>query len=238
MSPEREAQLKALEARLGHGFANLALLDQALTHTSRAHEDGYPGLPHNEPLEFLGDAVLGFVVAVMLHRSHPEGAEGRKSQLRAHLVSAPSLARRAEVLGLPSLLRLGRGEEKTGGRGKRALWGDAYEAVIAALYLDGGLPAAQAFLEREMSAEVASADQATLRDHKTLLQEWLQAQSRPLPQYVVIEELGPSHRRRFRVQCRIEDRAAAEGEGFSKKEAQQAAAERALRLLEGEKPRS
>ncbi len=139
--PERTAALRTLEGRLGHRFSDLALLDRALTHSSHAHEELVGAAHHNEPLEFLGDAVLGFLVADLLHRRDPEGDEGRKSKVRARLVSAASLASSASELGLPELLLLGRGEEKTGGRQKSALWADAFEAVIAALYLDGGLEA-------------------------------------------------------------------------------------------------
>jgi ribonuclease III len=232
MAP-REDVLQALEDRLGHRFRDRSLLDRALTHVSDAHEDLSRHTLHNEPLEFLGDSVLGFLVAMMLHRRAPEGGEGTKSKLKAHLVSAPSLAHRAQALGLPELLRLGRGEEKTGGRTKTALWGDAYEAVIAALYLDGGIEAAQRFVESQFGPELASLDEDALRDFKTRLQERLQAEGRPVPRYAVIEELGPSHRRRFRVQCLIDDRPVAEGEGHSKKEAQQEAARLALERYGG-----
>jgi ribonuclease III len=231
-SDQRSLGLEALQERLGHRFRDLELLDRALTHVSDAHEDPSRGRRHNEPLEFLGDSVLGFLVAVMLHRQAPDGGEGTKSKLKAHLVSAASLARRAAVLGLPELLRLGRGEEKTGGRGKTALWGDAYEAVIAALYLDGGIEAAQQFVESEFGSDVVTLDERTLADFKTRLQERLQAQGRDVPRYVVVEELGPSHRRRFRVQCVIDGEPMAEGEGHSKKEAQQEAARQALARLE------
>ncbi len=152
MSDDRRARLAALEERLGHHFAEPSLLDQALTHSSLANERPAGEVPHNEPLEFLGDAVLGLLVADLLHRRDPRGPEGPKSKARAQLVSARSLARRAEALGLPALLTMGRGEEKTGGRAKAALWADAYEAVIAAVYLDGGFAAAQAFVVAEFAA--------------------------------------------------------------------------------------
>jgi ribonuclease-3 len=232
MTPAREQDLHRLEGRLGHAFRDLALLDRALTHISEAHEDLSGRTLHNEPLEFLGDSVLGFLVAVLLHRQAPDGVEGTKSKLKAHLVSAASLARRAGALGLPELMRLGRGEEKTGGRTKSALWGDAYEAVIAALYLDGGIEAAERFVQAEFGPEIVSFDEQALRDFKTRLQELLQAEGRPVPRYEVVEELGPSHRRRFRVQCVIEGRSVAEGEGHSKKEAQQEAARLALERLD------
>jgi ribonuclease-3 len=232
MVTPREEALRRLEDRVGHHFTDARLLERALTHISDAHEDTSGRTLHNEPLEFLGDSVLGFLVAVMLHRHAPEGGEGTKSKLKAHLVSAASLARRAEALGLPALLRLGRGEEKTGGRGKTALWGDAYEALIAALYLDGGIEAAQRFVEAEFGADVVGLDEASLRDFKTRLQERLQAEGRAVPRYVVVEELGPSHRRRFRVQCLIDDQPVASGEGHSKKEAQQEAARHALEKID------
>jgi ribonuclease-3 len=227
----REVELHRLEERIGHRFRDLSLLDRALTHVSRAHEDSTRRTSHNEPLEFLGDSVLGFLIAVLLHRREPEGGEGVKSRLKAHLVSAPTLARRAEALGLPEALLLGRGEEKTGGRAKSALWGNAYEAVIAALYLDGGIEAAERFVLAELGPELASLEGTVVQDFKTRLQEILQAEGQLPPRYVVIEEMGPSHRRRFRVQCEIENRAVSEGEGHSKKEAQQEAARRALESL-------
>jgi len=228
MTRPREEALAELQQKLGHVFQVPSRLEQALTHVSDAHEDLSRKTRHNEPLEFLGDSVLGFLVAVLLHRQAPDGGEGTKSKLKAHLVAAPSLARRAEALGLPELLRLGRGEEKTGGRAKTALWGDAYEAVIAALYLDGGIEAAERFVESEFGAEIVGLDERALRDFKTRLQEQLQAEGRAVPQYVVVEELGPSHRRRFRVQCVIDGAPVATGEGHSKKEAQQEAARQAL----------
>lgn len=229
MTPEREAALDGLEDRLGYRFADRALLDRALTHTSGAHEDVSGELRHNEPLEFLGDSVLGFVIADLLHRRDPDGDEGTKSKARAFLVSAASLARHAAELGLPDLLRLGRGEEKSGGRKKQTLWADAYEAVIAALYLDGGLPAAHRFVRDEFARDLEAWGGIARRDPKSALQELLQAREPPvLPEYLVVAEEGPSHRRRFRVECRIEGRVVSEGEGSSKKQAQQQAARLAL----------
>ncbi len=230
MRPEREAGLRALESHLGHRFSNLHLLDQALTHASSANEDLSGGTRDNEPLEFLGDAVLGFIVADLLHRRDPEGDEGMKTRTRAQLVSAPSLALRAADLGLPDLLKLGRGEEKTGGRQKAALWADAYEALIAALFLDGGMEAAHRFVRDEFARDLEG--DLSSRDHKSALQERLQSRGQPVPDYVVVAAEGPSHRRLFRVECRLEGRVVSEGEGHSKKEAQQAAARRALHILE------
>jgi ribonuclease III len=230
LKAERSAELESLAHRLGHDFADLGRLDRALTHTSHANEAG-PEVRHNEPFEFLGDAVLGFLVADQLHRRDPEGDEGTKTRMRAHLVGEPGLARRAQALGLPELLLLGRGEEKTGGRRKVTLWADAYEAVVAAVYLDGGVEAARRFIERDFGAEIAAGPQDAIVDHKSALQELLQSRGQAVPEYAVVEESGPSHRRRFRVECRIAGRGVAVGEGSSKKEAQQESARRALELL-------
>jgi ribonuclease III len=231
VTPEREAQLNALETRLGYRFKDLSLLDRALTHTSWANESLSGAAGHNEPLEFLGDAVLGLIVADMLHRREPDGDEGTKSKARAHLVAAASLARRAADLGIPALLLLGRGEEKTGGRKKAALWADSYEALVAALYLDGGFEAAHRFVRDEFGYDLEATAGLAIRDHKSALQEALQARGEPLPEYVVLAEEGPSHRRRFRVACVVHGTTVAEGEGYSKKEAQQEAARKALELF-------
>ncbi len=230
MTAEREAELHALEQRLGYRFADLALLDRALTHASLANEAAALGRADNEALEFLGDAVLGLVVTDLLHRRDPDGAEGAKSRCRARLVSAPSLSRRAADLGLPDLLLLGRGEEKTGGREKAALWANAYEALVAALYLDGGFEAAHRFVRDDFARDVEASDEE-LEDPKSRLQELLQGEGRPVPRYGVVEEEGPSHRRRFRVECRLDDGTVTSGEGYSKKAAQQEAAREALQRL-------
>jgi ribonuclease III len=227
----REVELRALAARLGHTFGDLALLDRALTHSSRTNEDKAGTLRHNEPLEFLGDAVVGLCVTQLLHEQDPDGPEGPKSRAKAEIVSARSLARRAEALALPALLVLGRGEEKTGGRHKTALWADAFEAVIAALYLDGGLDVTAAFLRGVFGDEIRSGVHLGRVDHKTALQERLQGEGRGLPEYVTVAEEGPLHRRRFRVACVVAGERLGEAEAHSKKEAQQLAAAQALENL-------
>jgi ribonuclease-3 len=146
-------------------------------------------------------------------------------------VAAPSLARRASALGLPDLLLLGRGEEKTGGRQKSALWADAYEALVAALYLDGGLEAAGRFVSNEFAPELSSPQLPEPGDYKSTLQELLQARGEAVPEYVTVAEEGPRHRRSFRVQCLVGGQLVAEGQGYSKKAAQQEAARRALPLV-------
>jgi len=233
VKPEREGRLLSFADRLGHRFAQLGLLDRALTHASRANEARGGGRSRdNEPLEFLGDSVLGLAVTDLLHRANPDGSEGRKSRRRASLVAAPSLARRAQAIGLPELLLLGKGEEKTGGRAKTALWADAYEAVVAAVYLDGGFDAARRLVAAHFASELGAADEPE-DDAKSRLQERLQGTGRSLPEYAVVAEEGPSHERRFRVECRLDDGRVTSGDGSSKKAAEQAAARRALVMLSG-----
>jgi ribonuclease III len=231
LNARRERQLRGLEQRVGHVFGDLALLDRALTHASLVNESLDPDAADNEALEFLGDAVLGMVVADLMHRRDPDGAEGEKSRLRARAVSAVNLARHASGLGLPELLALGRGEEKTGGREKTALWADAFEAVVAALYLDGGFEAARRFVSEQFARDLEDGGEP-FEDSKSALQERLQGAGKPLPTYTVVAEDGPSHRRRFRVECRLDDGTVTAGEDFSKKAAQQKAARLAIESLE------
>lgn len=231
MKAAREQRLHQLERRLAYRFARLALLDRALTHASLANESLDPEVGDNEPLEFLGDAVLGMVVTDLLHRRDPDGPEGGKSRRRAQIVSAANLARHAAELGLPELIALGRGEEKTGGREKTALWANACEALVAALYLDGGFETAHRFVRDEFARDLEEGDEP-LEDPKSALQERLQAAGRPLPLYSVVAEEGPSHRRLFRVECELDDGTVTVGEDYSKKAAQQKAARLALARLD------
>ena len=233
-------EFDALELKLGYRFRDQGLLEHALTHRSRVHEDASGGVVDNESLEFLGDAVLGFVVSDRLFREFPEYDEGQKSKAKAQLVSAPTLASLARTLELGSNLLLGRGEEKTGGRKKPSLLADAFEAIVAAIYLDGGIDAADAFIERQLSAdfeEVRAGKRTTGggADHKSALQEWLHAQDDRLPEYHLVSEQGPDHRKVFEVEVRLAGEAAGRAEGRSKKEAEQQAAERALSALQQSK---
>ena len=223
----------ALEAALGYRFTDRGLLEQALTHRSRAHEDPSGEAVDNERLEFLGDAVLGLVVADRLVREFPERDEGWTSKVKARLVSASTLARLGDEVGLGDYLLLGRGEEKTGGRRKQSLIADTFEAVVAAIYLDGGLAAATMFLDArlrgmfdELRARGAAAE--TAADWKSTLQEWLQARGHPLPAYRLAAEQGPDHRKTFTVGVSVGGDTIACGTGRSKKEAEQKAARRAL----------
>jgi ribonuclease-3 len=187
----------------------------------------------NESLEFLGDAVLGFVVADALFRRYTDYTEGQKSKIKASVVSTQSLARHAERLKLGEHLILGRGEEKTGGRFKAALLADAYEALIAAIYLDGGIDAASNFLLRELAEAIEAGQQPDFHgeDFKSALQERLQSLGKPLPEYRVVNEEGPDHRKVFHVHVVVAGDIVATATGRAKKEAEQEAAKKALEKI-------
>jgi len=231
---EREKLLSELEQKVGYSFRSRALLDRALTHRSFANEHAEEKCQHNEALEFLGDSVLGFVVSAWLLERFPDLSEGKLSKMKAYLVSESRLVEIAEELDLGSYILLNRGEEKTGGRRKRALLADAYEALIGVLYIDGGIAVAERFLRRELRQKLLSIDPASMigADYKSALQERLQAAGGPGPDYAVVEVLGPDHRRIFRVELRIGGRAIAMGEGHTIKLAQQEAARGALESLD------
>jgi ribonuclease-3 len=230
------SELAPLEERIGYSFRDRGLLEHALTHRSRVHEDASGGVFDNESMEFLGDSVLGFVVADMLFRQFPQHNEGQKSKLKASIVSATALARLGDKLSLGEFLILGRGEEKTGGRRKSALIADCYEALIAAIYLDGGIGPARDFIERQFAdlideARRTGAVASFTEDYKSALQEWLQQHDRGLPSYRLAAEVGPAHRRLFEVEVLVDGEPVARAEGKSKKEAAQAAARLALQGL-------
>lgn len=226
-------EFETLQRAIDYRFRDRGLLEHAMTHTSRANEDVSGGVLDNESLEFLGDAVLGFVVADLLFREFPVSNEGEKSKIKASLVSTTTLARQAERLALGDHLLLGRGEEKTGGRRKQALLADGYEALIAAIYLDGGIEQARAFIAREFSPLVAEAKAhgVEAHDNKSALQELLQAADRPLPEYRLTGTTGPDHRKQFQVAVIVGGESLAEAVGPSKKEAEQEAARLALDKL-------
>lgn len=226
-------EFELLERAIDYRFRDRGLLEHALTHTSRANEDVSGGVRDNESLEFLGDAVLGFVVADLLFREFPTFDEGWKSKIKASLVSTATLARLAERVSLGEHLLLGRGEEKTGGRRKQALLADAYEALIAAIYLDGGIVQAQAFIVRELGPLMHDirAGSVVGQDHKSALQEYLQSRDRPLPEYRLAGAQGPDHHKQFQVDVVVGGEALAQGTGPSKKDAEQEAARLALEKL-------
>ncbi|HMJ82427.1 MAG TPA: ribonuclease III [Vicinamibacterales bacterium] len=227
-------EFDALQQAIGYRFRDRGLLEHAMTHTSRANEDVSGGVHDNESMEFLGDAVVGFVIADVLFREFPDSDEGEKSKTKAALVSTTTLARQAERLNLGEHLLLGRGEEKTGGRRKQALLADGYEALIAAIYLDGGIEHVRAFIVREFAPLLAEVQQhgiAGSQDYKSALQELLQARDQPLPEYRLVGTMGPDHRKLFQVEVVVNGEALADSTGPSKKEAEQDAARAALDKL-------
>jgi len=229
--------LGPLEDRIGHTFRDIGLLEHALTHRSRAHEDASGGVIDNESLEFLGDAVLGFVIADMLFQRYPRHSEGYKSKVKASIVSAASLARLAEDIDLGRFVLLGRGEEKTGGRGKHAILADSFEALIAAIYLDGGIDAAREFIVSRFGPLLTGAgDQAAeasfTEDWKSALQERLQKAGLGLPVYRLAAAEGPDHRKRFDVEVLVGGVAWGRATGRSKKEGEQQAAREASQRLD------
>jgi ribonuclease-3 len=230
------SELGVFEQRLGHAFGNRTLLERALTHKSHIYEKSAEGLPEgdNEQMEFLGDAILGFVVSECLVRRHPSFPEGRLSKLKAHLVSAARLHEVAQALGLGEFLFLGRGEEMSGGRAKKALLSDAVEALIAALYLDAGLEPARVFIEEHVVGPAENSGQSpesATTDHKSALQEMAQALKLPTPRYVVVSENGPEHSKTFTVEVRLGKEWSSQAEGQSKKSAGQKAAQLVLQRL-------
>ncbi|HEY0323776.1 MAG TPA: ribonuclease III [Pyrinomonadaceae bacterium] len=236
-----DPDLHELEEIVAYEFNDRSLLERAMTHRSWAHEQVAPGSEeearrlHNEALEFIGDSVLGLVVANHLFLSNPNITEGELSRMKHRLVSASMLSRAAKEMGLGEFLRLGVGEEKTGGRTKRALLADALEAILGAVFLDGGLQAATTFVLHALGAELESADpeQAAAADYKTLLQEQLQAEYGTAPQYTVVETDGPPHRRIFHVEVSWEG-GSVRSEGRTIKAAETQAARLALESMNGE----
>ena len=245
--------LRELFAVLGHDFSRPELLERALTHSSHAHEeskaagaDATSEKLDNEQFEFLGDAVLGLVTSQLLCDRFPTFQEGQLSKLKAHLVSAGHLVGVASALDLGRYLRLGRGEERSGGRSKSTLLSDALEAVIAAMYLDAGLEKTRAFiiqriLEPELERIRTESDsEFSLADYKSALQEFLQSSGRLQPVYATVKEEGPDHRKTFTVEARIYPQGqsrpefVARAEGATKKKAEQLAAKQALEYLKKE----
>ena len=217
-----------IEGALGYAFKDAGLVEQALTHRSLLAE--HKATASNEPLEFLGDAVLGFVVAEMLHRRDPLGAEGDKTRIRARLVSTPTLVGIGRSFDVGSLIKMSAGEEKNDGRTHEKVQEDAVEALIAAVYLDGGIEAARAVVTRLFEPRLNEGSLAT-KDAKGALQEFLQARGLELPTYEIESLEGPQHRQRHRVKCLVGGEVLGRGEGPSRKKAELGAAEQALEIL-------
>jgi ribonuclease-3 len=225
--------ISEFERVVGYKFRDRELVARSLTHKSFANERRETSSSHNERLEFLGDTVLGFVIGELIYRSFPNLQEGSLSKIKAHLVSSSTLATKGRELGIGRFLRMGAGEARSGGAEKLSLLADGFEAVVAAIYLDGGLPAAEAFLRRIFLPDVTGIDIGDLsfQDYKTVLQESAQALGLPLPEYRIVDEYGPDHEKVFVIQVFWNGEAFAYGRGASKREGQRKAAKEALKKL-------
>ena len=223
--------MEKLEERLGYTFQNRRLLENALTHSSYANENKAKGESSNERLEFLGDSVLGMVVADYLYRNHPDMPEGELTRTRAALVCEESLVEVAGQLELGQYLKLGRGEDAGGGRQRPSIQADAVEAVIAAVYLDGGIGSARKLITRFILTNNRREQEGVIRDFKTALQELVQRESGQVLTYHLLGESGPDHAKVFSVAVELNGKPLGAGEGRSKKEAEQAAAKAAVEKL-------
>lgn len=208
----------------GHSFADPALLRQALSHRSVGH-------PHNERLEFLGDSLVGAIIAELLHERFPKATEGQLTRLRASLVRRESLAEQARQLDFGNHLRLGQGELKSGGFRRESILADAFEALVAAIYLDAGWHACRAWLRRRFEAALDGVDPRQGTDPKSRLQEWLQGRNRALPDYVLIDNSGLAHSQSFQIECRLDSGQVSHGQANTRKKAEQQAAKEMLTLL-------
>lgn len=231
LDPERAAELHGLRERLAIPGATLELLDRALTHASILVDPNAPDHDY-ESLEFLGDAALGLAVAHQLFERYPDRTPGEYSRMRAQLISRKTLARIGERIALAPHIRLGKGEEQSGGRQRGALIGDCLEAVIGVVYLDMGWEATRAFIDRLMEAEYdAAPDIEHTWDYKSRLQHYCQGERMALPQFNVIRSDGPDHCKEFEIQVTLEGISMGHGKGRSKKEAEQGAARAALERI-------
>lgn len=226
-----------LEARIGHRFRDRELLDRCLTHRSWSGQPENGRVESNERLEFLGDAVLDLCISHHLFERYPRKKEGELTKYKSIIVSGKYLVRLAEEIGLGDYLKLSESEERTGGRHRASILEDAFEALIGAVYLDGGLPAAEAFVGRHIldGLDLRQASREN-RNYKSLLLELSQGRGLGTPSYEVVEELGPDHSKFFVVEVRVGERGVGRGTGNSKKKAEQAAAREGFKLLREEHP--
>jgi len=222
--------LNELEVAIGYRFRNIGLLQNALAHSSYANERWHNSLMSNERLEFLGDSVLGMLVAEFLYRTFPDRPEGELTRMRADMVCEATLAQIANCLELGKYFLLGKGEEQGGGRTRNSILADAVESVIAACYLDGGMEAASAFVEKFVLVNVP-AKRMHNADYKTALQELVQQKKNQVLSYRLVGESGPDHDKQFTVELRLNDAVVGTGVGSSKKRAEQAAAHAAIEKL-------
>ena len=223
--------LRSLENSIGHSFADPALLQRALTHSSYANENRASGCECNERLEFLGDSILGLCTADHLYRTFPQMPEGQMTRLRAEIVCEQSLYQTATAIGLGRYLLLGKGEESNGGRDRESILSDAVEAVIAAIYLDAGMEAASRFVFEHILSRRKICPEVVSTDYKTALQETVQREGGQVLSYRLIGEEGPDHAKVCRMEACLNDRPIGAGEGRTKKEAEQIAAKNALEVL-------
>ena len=226
--------IKELENAIGYRFHNISLLQNALAHSSYANERWHDSLKSNERLEFLGDSILGMVVAEHLYRNYPDRPEGELTRMRADMVCEKALAQVANQIGLGEHLLLGKGEEQGGGRGRDSILADAVESIIAACYLDGGMEAAKAFISRFVLVNVP-VSRLTNADYKTALQELVQQKRNQVLTYTMVGESGPDHDKRFEVELTLNGQVVGHGIGSSKKRAEQDAARNAMEALYPEK---
>lgn len=220
--------MEALEEKLNYSFRDKNLIQTALTHSSYANEHRCPS---NERLEFVGDSVLGMVTASYLYHAYPELPEGKMTKLRAEIVCEQSLWEVAEKLGFGDCLRLGKGEELSGGRTRHSILADCVEAVIAAMYLDGGIAPAKAFIDAHILSRLTDGEAGLMRDWKTELQELVQQKPGRCLTYEMISESGPDHRKLFTAAVSMDGKLIGTGEGRTKKEAEQMAAKDAIEAL-------
>jgi len=222
--------IKDLEAAIGYRFHNIMILQNALAHSSYANERWHNSLMSNERLEFLGDSVLGMLVAEYLYKGFPDRPEGELTRMRADMVCETALARVAERIDLGQHLLLGHGEERLGGRNRASILADAVESVIAACFLDGGMEAAKAFVDRFVLTDVP-VKQMNNQDYKTALQELVQQKKNQTLSYALVGESGPDHDKKFQVEVSLNGKPIGAGSGSSKKRAEQEAARQALEKL-------
>ena len=229
LSAEREAELREFEQKLGYTYKDLHLLDTALTHSSYANEQG-SGHKYNERLEFLGDSVLGFITADWFFEKFKDVPEGKLTKMRASTVCEDACRDYSAELGLGEYMLLGKGELKNGGRERKSILADAFEAVIASIYLDGGIVPASEFVLRFVSKAV-NTNEISFKDYKTKLQEIIQKNPEEQLTYVLTDESGPDHDKRFEVEVHLNSNVIGHGTGRTKKHAEQEAAREALELM-------
>lgn len=226
--------IKMLEKKIGYRFKEISYLERAVTHSSYANENKKEGVKNNERLEFLGDSVLGLVISEYLFSNYPNLAEGQLTKVRARIVCEASLGETARLLDVGNYLLFGKGEELTGGRERTSILSDAYEAIIAAMYLDGGIEPTREFVLKNMKSIIDDAAKGKKSiDYKTRLQEVIQIKKGNRIKYEIVKEEGPDHAKLFYTEVKLNDSVIGVGKGRSKKESEQEAAKEGLKTLNG-----